>query len=260
MNVAMASSVKGVEYSCKAGWPAIILSEANNSAALEVDGFEVKVVHDVERNIVELKSELPCLNVQLPTTWEAALLAIENAYPGASGHAVVLAPVGSYLSPVKIGAIDSVIFSNITPQSDWLRDAWALSCVSISHTRCWLVNIIGSRNRKPEVDSFARRSVVPSKMVNPPAMLKIADTATLSEFARDCGWSDAYFPDIVLLGKADNTCATDKEFNVWLAVTDAVVAFVLAYQIGTYYQPDLQRETRYEILHESLKTPLRGQP
>lgn len=235
-------------------------------------GWNARILHyDDERfELMAKQTRLPFLHAsapalpagaataeRLPPPWIVGLRSFAAILGCRSGHATVLAPIGCYASPLRAGAIDAVVIAPERDDDSCGHADWTCSYASIGHTRCWIVNVVATASCPTDVD-LQRRVVATDRLVRFPKWMAIRDTATLSEYARDCGRMDARFPDIVVLDAKPAGCESKAVVIAWLAMTDVAVSVVLAERIGAAMEPDLSADERYRKIKANLGAGVGG--
>jgi hypothetical protein len=248
-------ATSGVELARAAGWDARItrdevgaLEIAVRNVFIRFGGYGCPATNSDERlQSHEVNEPLGLRYLSSPP--ERAIQAICNALECSSAHATILAPVGSFFSPQRTGAIDSVMFA---PAAAWCSNVsvdCTVSVATISHTRCWLVAVRAvAQTVRTEADMDERLRSCPQLRINPSNTAKIRDTATLGEYMRDIGYQDGRFPDVVVL---EPRLAAPGVVCAWLAVTDAASAVAIAEEIGAIAAPQLKETDRFAALRSA---------
>lgn len=239
---------EALHFADKAGWPARLTNTAEGESAFELEVAGNPLSVDPLGTFRDCRTDR---QFSLPLPWEAAILAFEAAVPCTSGHATVLAPVGQFGSPASAGAIDSVILAQHQRHPVENRANWSLACATVSHTRCWIINLSadchGLRNPLPDIGDGSHLTILPEWMA-------VRDTAALCEYARDCGWADARYPQVVALEFTARATSSGAKVSAWLAVTDAASSVSLAERIGAISAPLLSSTERRQKLVAALGT------
>ena len=228
-----------VDLATRVGWTSSV-------AAHDAFGFDVRTGKHVirfRRSDYQWPKPPPSENadgaIRLRHPVEIALEAFETALGPTYGHATVLSPVGRYGSPLATGAIDSVVLEAS------LSGRWTLASASISHTRCWLTNVVAHCPGIGDGGALKRRIEHADRLTAPPGWMAIRDTASLSEYARDCGWDDALFPDIVVLSADLLDSPAGRVVSAWLAFTEGAVTFSVAEDIASHAAGNLDQAERF---------------
>lgn len=236
------------------GWACRLTSADDLSFRVAVGDRELSFLHaDASDGALPSDSSV----TRLLPPWTIAARNFSAAIECKSGHLTVLAPIGCYTSPLKAGGIDAVV---LDPALDGTSgdSGWTCSYASIGHSRCWILNIAVFETGIKDEEHFLNGLMSGAVLAIPAEWKAINDTATLSEFARDCGRSDGRFPEVVVLS-ARLLCTADRpRITAWLAFTDAVVSVALAEAIGAATAPEFSREQRFRQLQSSLEAGLRS--
>jgi hypothetical protein len=238
----------------RAGWPCSLAQDEGEIFRVNVGAHRLVFAHaDSPDNVLHSEPNA----IRLPAPWDLAAQQFVAASGCTGGHFAVLAPVGGYASALAAGGIDAVVVEP-TDRFGLNRPAWTRSYASISHGRCWLLNVAGFGTSITDDDQLARTLTSTGCFVVPAKWKQIRDTATLCEHARDCGRSDGRFPEIVVMA-ADLLCRpAGPVIAGWLAFTDALVSVALAEAIGAVVAPERTEESRFQQLRSTLCSDVRG--
>ena len=253
-----------VELANKVGWYSSIVDEESRLVEVKANGTTILFDEDNGRKLRKNPDEIGCKNgtkmivKKLPNPGEMAIAAFRSALPLSPAHATIFAPLGGELAPEMVGGIDTVILEN--PANHCLADdlGWTIETVTISHTRCWLVSIYGISAQAIESDQLDQAIAKSNLLVQLPKWIEISDTAVLTEYMRDIGWTDARFPHLLVVSSRSSNSMHGSTVLAWLAVTEAAVAVVAADSIGVVAAPQLSNSERFAILNGWWRNELLG--
>ena len=245
---------EGIAMARSAGWHSTLAGADQGAFKVEIGGRQLSFLHaDVPDSFAARDRNV----IRLSAPWDIAARAFAAATGSISGHLTILAPVGSYTSPLQTGCIDAVVLGQSVHHGP-ADSRWTRSCASIGHSRCWLMNVAVFEAGISDGVHLQKTLMSDDRLFVPPTWKGISDTATLSEHARDCGRSNARFHQIVVLAADFFDHPVGPRITAWLAFTDAIVSAAVANSIGAAVAPEFSPEQRSQQLGSALDADLRG--
>lgn len=220
----------GVELAARVGWPSVM-------KARDAGGMEIRVAG--RRLRITLGKAGTTTNTAPLNPAEIAIEAFDSAIGAESGFATVLSPVGREGSCLAAGGIDAIVLG------ETVSARWVVQNASVSHTRCWFIGLHALCSGIATERDMRRLLEASPRLTFLPEWMKVNDSASLCEYARDFGYDDGAFCDVVVLKAALSQMSGAAWVNAWLAVTEGAVPIAVAEAVGSVCAREVDPTERY---------------